>query len=59
MRLLDSAGAVAMLRPMLRMIQICLLVSMALSLNSCGLPMAMGRSVGRALNGIQNLASGS
>ncbi len=44
-----------MLRGMLRLIQFCVVVSLALSVSSCGLPVAMGRSVGRAFNGLENL----
>lgn len=44
-----------MLEDMLRVIQMCVLASLILSLSSCGLPVAMGRSMGRALNGLQNL----
>jgi len=44
-----------MLSAMRRIIQMCVLVGLIVSLNSCGLPVAMGRSVGRAFNGLQNL----
>jgi hypothetical protein len=52
---LDSAIQVVMLTRMFRVIQMCVLASLILSLSSCGLPVAMGRSMGRALNGLQNL----
>jgi hypothetical protein len=32
-----------------------LLLALGLSLNSCGLPGAIGRSLGRAVNGLDNM----
>jgi len=42
---------------MKRLIQISSLVALLLSLNSCGLPAALGRSAGRALQGAGNVAN--
>ena len=40
-----------------RILQLAALAAIALSLNSCGLPAALGRSAGNLVNGVGNIAN--
>ena len=42
---------------MKRILQLAVLATIALSLNSCGLPAALGRSAGRVLSGVEGLTN--
>jgi hypothetical protein len=42
---------------MKRMLQLAALAAIALSLNSCGLPAALGRTAGNVVNGVGNMAN--
>ncbi len=42
---------------MKRITQLLVLAGLVVSLNSCGLPAALGRSAGRAVNGVAGMAN--
>lgn len=57
LRLLDSATALDMLLAMKRFLKITAIAAILISLNSCGLPAAIGRSAGRAYQGLDQMAA--
>lgn len=56
-RLLDSAAVVDMLSAMKRFLKLSAIAGILISLNSCGLPGAVGRSAGRAYQGLDQMAA--